>query len=130
MRYRRMIISDLEREGESEEEMMLWLCKSIGILEGKGDETAAEIFEELTKGTMKGTGTTTSFLCKKTKITRAAVIYHINKFGMQGLVRKSGCRYFLRRSSLKGTFEEVEGEMTRIMRKIINLAEELDRLER
>ncbi|MBI2079802.1 hypothetical protein HYT84_03485 [Candidatus Micrarchaeota archaeon] len=126
-RYRREIaireidkpsVDDLDNEIE-------WICQCLGLSE-REDDLAADIFKELLHATKEREGISTKEIKEKKHVTQGAVVYHLNIFMSSGVVIKQGRRYFLRSSSLDETIEELEQDLLRRMRKMRELAKEID----
>ncbi|MBI5051405.1 hypothetical protein HZC08_01470 [Candidatus Micrarchaeota archaeon] len=58
--------------------------------------------------------------------TQGAVVYHLNIFIGSGIVIKQGRKYFLRSASLDETIEELEQDILRRMKKMRELARDID----
>ena len=100
-----------------------WLCKCLGF---EGDELAIEIFKDLLKANYEGRHPSSTELCRGKEVTRAAVIYHLNKFIARGLIERRGRAYSLRDTTLTNTIDEVEQDFLRYFRRLKEIAKKID----
>ncbi|QLJ52448.1 MAG: hypothetical protein Sv326_0273 [Candidatus Fermentimicrarchaeum limneticum] len=116
----RRIETPVERDPDS---YVQWLCECLGF--GR-DELATQIFKDLLKANYKGRHPSSTELCKGRDVTRAAVIYHLNRFIDRGLVERRGRSYSLRDTTLTSTIEEIEEDMLRYFKKFKEIARKVD----
>ena len=107
---------DTERDVE-------WLCKCLGF---EGDELAIEIFKDLLKANYAGKYPSSTELCRGREVTRAAVIYHLNKFIERGLIERRGRAYSLRDTTLTNTIDEMEQDVLRYFKRLKEVAKKVD----
>ena len=116
----RRIESPIERDADS---YVQWLCECLGF---GGDELAIQIFKDLLKANYKGKYPSSTELCKGRDVTRAAIIYHLNRFIDRGLIERRGRSYSLRDATLASTIEEIEEDMLRYFKKLKEIAKKVD----
>jgi len=116
----RRIETPLEHDAEG---YLQWLCECLGF---GGDELAMEIFKDLLKANYKGQYPSSTELCRGKDVTRAAVIYHLNRFIERGLIERRGREYSLRDTTLASTIEEIEEDLLRYFRKLKEVAKKID----
>jgi DNA-binding transcriptional ArsR family regulator len=118
------IIRKLETPREEDPEKFIeWLCECFGFDE---DELATEIFKDLLKANYRGRYPSSSELCRGRDVTRAAIIYHLNRFIERGLVERRGRAYSLRDSTLTSTIDEIEEDVLRYFKKLKEVAKKID----
>lgn len=110
---------------EKPDEMLAAVCEFFGI-DPDRDKLAYEIFTEIIVARKENKGVKTIDVTKKAHVTQAAVVYHMNTFMRNGLIIKQGREYVLRGENLDQTFDELEQDMVRRMRRMRELARILD----
>jgi predicted transcriptional regulator len=110
---------------EKPDEMLATVCEFFGI-DPNRDKLAYEIFTEIIVARKENKGVKTIDVTKKAHVTQAAVVYHMNTFMRNGLIIKQGTEYVLRGENLDQTFDELEQDMIRRMRRMRELAKLLD----
>ncbi|KYK31563.1 MAG: hypothetical protein AYK22_02405 [Thermoplasmatales archaeon SG8-52-3] len=105
-----------------------YLCKSLGYFSKRDkQDTAGKIFQLLVKETCNPEKSLTSDeIAKKLKLTRGAIVHHLNSFISAGIVAKETGRYRLRSASLQKSIEEIRFDIDRIMEQMIKIAIEID----
>jgi predicted transcriptional regulator len=107
------------------DEMLNFVCEFFGI-DPEKDKLAYEIFKEVIEARKDNHGVRTIEVTKRVHVTQAAVVYHMNTFVRNGIVIKQGREYVLRGENLDRTFEELELDMLRRMKKMRELAKRID----
>jgi predicted transcriptional regulator len=124
----RIIIRRIEPPFErSPENEMEWLCQSLGLSPIDKDKATVDIFKEVVRSTETGSGISSTILAEKVKLSRGAVINHLNNLQLAGLVVKEGRNYFARSRSMVRTIQEVEEDIRRIFDRMEETAREIDR---
>lgn len=100
-----------------------WLCDCLGF---GGDALAIEIFKDLLKANYEGKFPSSTELCKGKEVTRAAVIYHLNRFIERGLIERRGRTYSLRDTTLTSTIDEIEEDVLRYFKRLKEVAKKID----
>ncbi|MEM3400021.1 MAG: hypothetical protein QXP42_04290 [Candidatus Micrarchaeia archaeon] len=128
---REIIVRDFDAPARRDlEDEIEWLLSSLGFEgEEEGNEVPRGIFRCLLEASYKGMGVSSIELCKESKVTRGAVVYHLNRFIKRGVVVRRGREYYLRRLTLRDTLEEIEEDILRMMRRMIKVADEIDRMK-
>jgi predicted transcriptional regulator len=105
-----------------------YLCKSLGYFSQRDKkETAGKIFRLIVKETCEEENCLTSDeIAEKLKLTRGAIVHHLNSFISAGLVIKENNKYSLRSPSLQKSMEEIKSDIDRIMKQMIKIAIEID----
>jgi biotin operon repressor len=104
-----------------------WIARCFGFLETRDvNRTAARIFSALIYAASEDKGFTSDGLAERVGVTRGAVVHHINKMMRSGLVIFHGGQYKLREKSLRGTLNEVERDLRRVLEKIEVVASSID----
>jgi len=109
------------------DEQLVRICEYFGICPEK-DRLAYEIFLEIIQANRKNTGVKTIDVTKKAHVTQAAVVYHMNTFMKNGLIIREGRVYRLRGRNLDETFDELEQDMLRRMKRMRELAKHIDEM--
>ncbi|MEM3556217.1 MAG: hypothetical protein QXF56_05855 [Candidatus Micrarchaeia archaeon] len=119
-----IVIRKLETPREQDADKFIeWLCECFGFDE---DELATEIFKELLKANYRGRYPSSTELCRGKDVTRAAIIYHLNRFIERGLIERRGRAYSLRDATLTSTIEEIEEDVLRYFKKLKEVAKRID----
>jgi DNA-binding transcriptional ArsR family regulator len=108
---------------ETTDNYVKWLCDCLGF---GGDELALEIFRDLLKANYEGKYPSSTELCRGKDVTRAAVIYHLNRFIERGLIERRGRAYSLRDTTLTSTIEEIEEDILRYFKRLKEVARKID----
>jgi predicted transcriptional regulator len=121
----KLVIKPLSRpSNETSDELARWFCKVFDLEE----ESEPEILREVIRKSISGEGVTSLELCKKMKMPRSTIIYHLNRLISTGLVVRKGRKYFLRSMSLEDTIAELQEDMLREFNRLIEFAEKFDEL--
>ena len=105
-----------------------WICQSLGFFEPiDRDKTASSVFKEIIKATDKGQALTSSAIAGQVKMSRGAVINHLNNLMRSGLIVRHGRYYISRSRSMYRTIEEIEEDIDRIFAKMKRTALEIDK---
>ncbi|HIH23219.1 TPA: hypothetical protein HA238_05820 [Candidatus Micrarchaeota archaeon] len=107
------------------EEALNLICECFGI-DPKKDCLAYEIFKEIVEAQKDERGVRTIEITKKAHVTQAAVVYHMNIFMREGLIVKEGREYHLRGRTMDQTFDELEQDLIRRMRRMREFAKRID----
>ncbi|MBI4399459.1 hypothetical protein HY570_01805 [Candidatus Micrarchaeota archaeon] len=119
-------IKEIERPLSNDiEEEVAWLCKCLGFSDEKED-VATDIFKELLTALYEHKGISTKEVKTRRQVTRGAIVYHLNQFMRSGLVVKKGRAYYLRELSLSRTLEEVEEDFLRMIKRMRDIAKDID----
>lgn len=110
----------------SDEEFQ-WLMQCLGFFEpiDKG-KTAASVFRELVKSTEQGKSLTSTEIAERVKMSRGAVINHLNNLVRSSLVIKEGSKYRARSKSMFRMIKELEDEIDLVFKRMEKTAKELD----
>ncbi len=102
-----------------------FICQSLGYFSQRDkNNTAVKIFRLLVKKSNKGL--TSEEIAKSLKITRGAVVYHLNNFIDSGIIIKDKNTYRLRYPSLQKSLEELKYDLDRMFDEINKIAKEID----
>jgi len=108
-------------------EELEWICQSLGFFEPiDRDKTAAAVLKELMKSSEKGPRLTSTQIAEHVRMSRGAVINHLNNLSRAGLIIRSGRQYSIRSRSIYRTIEEIEEDIDRIFAKMKKAAIEID----
>lgn len=126
----RIVIRFVERPDFNDPEKMLkWFCDVFGLSSGGNDTIEEQILRNFTVAAAYGNrGLASSELKLDTDLARSTVIYHLNRFIDAGLLVKRGRKYYLRASEMQKAIEEIEYDISREMRRMLDTAKEFDRL--
>ena len=105
-----------------------YLCKSLGYFSQRDkQDTAGKIFRLLVREACEPEHCLTSDeIASKLRLTRGAIVHHLNSFMAAGIVIKEHNRYRLRSASLQKSIEEIKTDIDRIMQQMIKIAMEVD----
>lgn len=131
--YRRaqfkVVIQKVEKPlSNKADEELNWICRSLGFFEPIDKEkTAACVFREIVKSTIHEKPLGSTEISKRVKMSRGAVINHLNRLSRSGLVEKQGRYYFARSKSVVTTISELEEEIEFIMKRMRTIAKNIDK---
>jgi predicted transcriptional regulator len=121
-----MIVPEIKTTPKNEpDENLAVICECFGI-DPEKDKLAYEIFKEIIEAQKKDKGVRTIEITKRAHVTQAAVVYHMNTFIRNGIIIREGREYRLRGRTLDETFDELEQDMLRRMRRMRELAKRID----
>ena len=104
-----------------------WICRSLGFYEDKDkDKTASQVFRKLLECARTGEKVSSNDIAIEIRMSRGAVVNHLNRLMQAGLVTRSGTKYGLRGGSLYRTIKEAERDTLRIFEDLKETAIELD----
>ena len=125
----RIVIRFVERpDSDDPEEIIRWFCSVFGFSSDGENGVEETIFRHLAEAAYHHEGLTSSELTEDMDMARSTVIYHLNRFIDSGLLVKRGRIYYLRASELSKTIEEIEYDIEREMKRMLDTAREFDRL--
>lgn len=107
-----------------------WICQSLGFLQTKDkDKTCACIVKELIKMSAREKRALSSTeLSQELKMSRGAVINHLNRLMKAGLIVRTGTRYCIRSQSTYYMIKEMEREVQRVFEDLEEMASEIDNM--
>jgi len=116
---------------KQEEDILKWFCLELG-LSSKDDEEGieTEILKKFIIAAYKNEGITSLKLKEMLNypLARSTIIYHLNRLINAGLIVKKGRYYFLRGMIMSRTIEELEYDLDREFKRMIEAAELLDKI--
>ncbi len=127
----RIVIKFVERpDFKDQEKMLKWFCEVFGLSSDNDsfDSIEEQILKNFTEAAYEDKGLASSELKLNTDLARSTVIYHLNRFIEAGLLVKHGRKYYLRASEMYKAIEEIEYDINREMRRMLDTAREFDRL--
>lgn len=110
--------------------LIKWFCMAFGLESdnSKDMEVEEELLKKFIEAAYNDMGISSSQITLKTPMARSTVIYHLNRFIVSGLVVKKGRKYYLRATDMYRSIEEIEYDLNREMRRMLDTAKEFDRL--
>jgi DNA-binding MarR family transcriptional regulator len=118
---------DLPAAGNLDEDIK-FICKSFGFFtERDKQETAGKIFQLLVKeacGSNKGLNS--DEIAERLKMSRGAIVHHLNNFIETGLVIRSHNTYRLRAQSLQKCIDEIRDDLDRLLSQLAKIASDID----
>lgn len=125
---RRIQIRSLDRpDAHDPEKLIGWFCEVFG-LSTNDNGLESQILKEFADAAFRNQGLASSELKLDTDLARSTIIYHLNRFMEIGLLTKKGRKYYLRANDMSRAIEEIEYDMEREMRRMLDTAKEFDRL--
>lgn len=112
---------------QNTDELIVWFLKSFGLAES-AEDFEPSLLKEIFNASISGTGVTSKELTADLETPRTTVIYHLNRFIGSGLIVRKGTRYFLRSEDMESTIEELQSDMFREFNRMLEFAEELDKM--
>jgi predicted transcriptional regulator len=105
-----------------------WICETLGFAPSiDSDKAPSHIFKTIVKSTEEGKGISSTQLSQEVRLSRGAVIHHLNNLQRAGLVVKDGRLYFARSRSMLRTVQEIEEDIKRIFDKMEKVATAIDK---
>lgn len=121
VKNRKPIKDDLNEE-------LQWLFHSLGLFTNRDKEKSCfRILIELIKSNKDRKILSSEKIAERANLSRATVVYHINKLVESGLVRSDNKRYMLRVERLEGLISEVENDIFSVLDEIKKAARDIDR---
>ena len=127
----KIIIRTVEQpsSGNSPQELIHWFCEAFGFSSGEDENSIEEqILKKFVEAAYSGRGLSSSELKFTPPVARSTVIYHLNRFIDSGLLVKRGRLYYLRAAEMSKAIQEIEYDIDREMRRMLDLAKEFDSL--
>lgn len=119
-----IVVKDVERPRISDPDRTIdWIFRCLGFGDER-DELAKQVFRELVTHNEKGVRS--KEIQEKAGVTQGAVVYHLNTFMRSGMIIKRGRYYYLKRTSLDRTLEDMEMEMVRRFEMMRRLAKKME----
>ncbi len=127
---KKIVIKAVEKPVYKEpDDMIKWFCEALGL--SSGDQKGGievELLKRFLVAAANNTGISSSEVKLPSNVARTTIIYHINRFIESGLVVKRGRKYYLRAQELSTSIEEIEYDIEREMRRMLDTAREFDML--
>ncbi len=125
----RIIIRTVEMPAAKKpDDIIKWFCEVLGIAAGSDSDVEERIFRAFAYAAQTNSGISSSDITLRQGLARSTVIYHINRLIDMGLITKKGRRYYLRATNMARMVEELEYDLDREMNRMLNVAQEFDRL--
>ncbi|MEM3227509.1 MAG: hypothetical protein QXR58_02325 [Candidatus Micrarchaeaceae archaeon] len=117
------------RGKESADMLIRWFCEALGLSKQDEKESIEEkILKKFIYAAFNNKGLSSSEISLGKPIPRSTIIYHLNHFIDIGVVVKKGRKYYLRSVDMASTIKELEYDMNREMKKLFDMAEELNNI--
>ncbi|MDE1832856.1 MAG: winged helix-turn-helix transcriptional regulator [Candidatus Micrarchaeota archaeon] len=115
-------------DSDDSEAMIKWFCNVLGLSDDEGESVEEQMLREFAEAAYNNEGLSSAEIKLETPMARSTVIYHLNRFMDTGLIVKRGRKYYLRASEMSKAIEEIEYDIEKEMRKMLDTAREFDRL--
>ncbi len=117
------------REKDNADVLIRWFCEALGLSkEDEKNSIEEKMLKKFIYAALKDRGISSGELDFGKPVPRSTVIYHLNRFVDAGLIVKRGRRYYLRSIDMAGVIKELEYDMDREIRRMLDMAEELNRI--
>ncbi|MGC8648413.1 MAG: winged helix-turn-helix domain-containing protein [Candidatus Micrarchaeia archaeon] len=117
------------REKDNVDVLIKWFCEAFGLSkEDEKDSIEEKILKKFIYAALKDKGISSGELKFGKPIPRSTIIYHLNRFIDAGLIIKRGRRYYLRSVDMAGVIKELEYDMDREIKRMLDMAEDLNRI--
>jgi len=104
-----------------------WFSESLGLFSERDKERSCfRIFIELIKATKNRNLLSSDEISRRTNLSRATVIHHLNKLMESGIVISQDNKYALRVDNLEQLIDEVKSDLNKVLHDLKLMAEELD----
>ncbi len=126
----RIEIRVIERPDDDDPEKMLrWFVAVLGLASDQKSGIEEQILKDFAYAAKEGIdGLSSSELRFDKEVPRSTVIYHLNRFIDSGVLVKKGRKYHLRANEMEKVVQELEYDIEREMRRMLDTAKEFDRL--
>lgn len=104
-----------------------WMCECLGILTPRDrDRTSTKILKVMLDAARDDESLSSDDIAGRVGITRGTAVHHIKRYIGSGIVIKHHSTYELRTHSLRDTLDEIELDMERTIRRMKQIAREID----
>ncbi len=111
------------------EDMVKWFCEVFGLASQNEENSIEEqLLKRFIVAAHENQGISSSEIKLEQPLARSTTIYHLNRLIDAGLIVKKGRKYYLRATDLSKVIEEIEYDMEREMRKMMDLAKLFDQM--
>lgn len=126
----KIIIKVTEKPNRDPEKIINWFCIVFGLSdEEEKNNIETQILKKfIMNAENKNNGITSSDLKFNKHIPKSTVIYHLNRFISSGLIIKKGRKYYLRATNLLKAIEEIEYDINKEFKKMLDIALDFDKL--
>ncbi|MCL4381053.1 MAG: hypothetical protein M1331_01175 [Candidatus Marsarchaeota archaeon] len=127
----KIVIRVIERPSdESPEKIIKWFCVVFGLSDNdNGNDIGVQILKKfIMDSDSRKSGLSSSDLKLSPRVPKSTAIYHLNRFISSGLIVKKGRKYYLRATNLLRAIEEIEYDIDKEFRKMLDTAMEFDRM--
>mgnify|MGYP005631848785 CR=1 FL=1 len=113
---------------ETLEKDIEWFCESLGLLgERDKQKTGLKVFKAVLNEVNRDNEISAEDIANKIKMSRTAVMYHLNMMLEAGMLRRDGCMFELRTINLQKLVDEIERDIERTFHLIREIAEDIDK---
>ncbi len=103
-----------------------FICKSFGYFSDRDKKgTAGKIFRIIVQKA-KDKGLSSEEIARRLRLTRGAIVHHLNSFIESGLIIREGNTYKLRAQSLQKSIDEIKEDIDRMFNELKKIAKEID----
>ncbi len=126
----KIIIKVTEKPNKDPEKIIKWFCIVFGLSdEEEKNNIETQILKKfIMNAENRNNGITSSDLKFNKPIPKSTVIYHLNRFISSGLIIKKGRKYYLRATNLLKAIEEIEYDINKEFKKMLDIALDFDKL--
>lgn len=127
---KKFTIKQIDRPDYNDPKALLrWFCLMFGLEEEKSkknNDIVEQILINFIYAAREGRGLTSSEIKMKPALPRSTLIYHLNRFVDAGMITREGHVYKLRAPDMVKLTEELNYDVDREFRRMLDAAKEFD----
>lgn len=129
--FRKLTIVKLKKIDEVKDvnKALQWLSMSLGLFSLRDKKSSCyRIFIELIKAAKQKRALTSDEIAYKTGLSRGAVVHHLRRLIVLGIIEHRSNKYMLSDASLKDVIRKLREEANSLLEEIENVAGRIDRM--
>jgi len=125
---KRFILAEIKKpREEGVDSDILWMCECLGIITPRDrDRTSTKVLKVMLRAAKEDEHLSSDDIAERVGITRGTAVHHIKRYMRSGIIIKQHTSYELRTHSMKDTLDEIELDMERTIKRMKQIAEEID----
>ncbi|MFH1126844.1 MAG: hypothetical protein ABIG84_06730 [archaeon] len=125
---KRFVLVEVKKPRNSELESDIeWMCECLGIITPRDRErTSTKILTVMLRAAKDDVPLSSDDIANRVGITRGTAVHHIKRYMGSGIIVKHRSAYELRTHSLRETLDEIELDMERTIKRMKQIAEQID----
>lgn len=125
---KRFVLAEIKKpKEEGVDSDILWMCECLGIITPRDrDRTSTKVLKVMLRAAKEEEHLSSDDIAERVGITRGTAVHHIKRYMRSGIIIKQHTTYELRTHCLRDTLDEIELDMERTIKRMKQLAEEID----